>query len=154
MDEAHVSLSDGVSLKPPDAGISAGARPTPVPAVAEQPREREPARHSRHCGGSFSVFSLFPFTDEEAALRGDHWPGSAAGQGRGRAPQPHPCLGRREESGLWSGVGTALQPALPRGPGGLLEGKVASTLVLGQPRGQDKALGVPGGMVEVVGGVC
>lgn len=100
------------------------------------------------------MFSLFPFTDEEPALKGDHWPGSAAGQGRGRVPQPHPYLGHREESGLRSGVGTALGPTLPRGPSGLLEGRVASTLVSGQPRGQDKALGVLGGVMDVVGGVC
>lgn len=100
------------------------------------------------------MFSLLPFTDEEAALKGDHWPGSAAGQGRGRVPQLHPYLGRREESGLRSGVRTALGPTLLRGPSGLLEGRVASTLVSGQPRGQDKALGVLGGVVDVMGGVC
>ena len=61
------------------------------------------------------MFSLFPFTDEEAALRGDPWPGSTAGQGRARVLQPHPYLGRHEESGLRPGVGTAPGPACPVG---------------------------------------
>lgn len=53
--------------------------------------------------------------------------------------------------GLWSEVETA-RPPLPHGLGGLLEGRVAQHLVLGQPRG--KALGVPGGTVENRGWRC
>lgn len=125
-----------------------------MPAVAEQPREREPARHSRTVVARFRVFTV-SLTDEEAApgrrplawVRG--WPGAEV-QG---LPSRTPAWAAARSLGCGLGSGRLCSPHRPVGQVVCLKGRWPAPWCCGS-HGAKTRPWVPGGTVEAVGGVC